>query len=471
MTEHDAFLTNIRENPDDDTPRLIYSDWLTEQGDPRGELIRVQCELARLDSADPRRRPLTRRANGLVRRHGPTWRKSLPSFRGVRWSGFERGFIARAVVSSVGALLEVLPALLDAAPAAEIVLDGASPGGVSRLFESPHAARIRALFVCPRRAQSVSVSEVADARHTDGLRSLRFVWADGSRGVAALAGAPQFRGLRRLELNGGQLDDVAAIALAESKSLVSLTRLDLSSNRISPDGVRALAASPRLRLNELNLNYNPIDEGGIQALARGPSLSELTHLTVGGGYHHALRASDELLASPHLPRLASLTVFAFRGGSWRAEILSAAPSGTALRRLDVHGPRLDVRSARKLAACPRLADLHELSLRDTQLGDDATKALAASPFLTDLRMLSLASNAVGDKGAAALAAAPWRRLTTLDLGRNKIGDAGVRTLVTSPVGKHASVLNLESNTFGGAGTRLLSRRRVRAWPTVREETS
>lgn len=468
MTERDAFLAAIRENPDDDTPRLMYADWLSEQGDPRGELIRLQCELAHLDSADPRRRPLTRRANGLLRRHGPTWRKALPSFRGVRWCGFERGFIARAVVTSVGALLEVLPALLDAAPTAEIVLDGVSPGGVGRLFESPHAARIHALFVCPRRAQSVSLSEIADARHATGLRSLRFVWADGSRGAVALAAAPQVRGLRRLELSSGQLDDEAAIALAESKSLVSLTRLDLSSNRIGPDGARALAAS-RLRLNELNLSDNPIDEGGIQALARGPSLSELTHLTVGSGYHHALQASDELLASAHLPRLASLTVFSLRGGSWRAEVLAAAPRGTALRRLSMHGPRLDAKSARKLAACPRLADLHELALRYTQLGDDATRALAASPFLTDLHVLSLASNAVGDHGAAALAAAPWRRLTTLDLGWNNIGDRGVRALVASPVGKHASILNLEGNSFGEEGKRLLSRRRVRTWPAVVEE--
>ena len=35
-TPHDeAFLQAIRENPDDDAPRLIYADWLEERGDPR----------------------------------------------------------------------------------------------------------------------------------------------------------------------------------------------------------------------------------------------------------------------------------------------------------------------------------------------------------------------------------------------------------------------------------------------------
>jgi len=49
-----GFLEAIAEAPDEDTPRLIYADWLMEQGDPRGEFIRCQVELARMDEADPR---------------------------------------------------------------------------------------------------------------------------------------------------------------------------------------------------------------------------------------------------------------------------------------------------------------------------------------------------------------------------------------------------------------------------------
>ncbi len=47
MTEHDAFLRAICTDPDDDTPRLIYADWLEERGDPRGEFIRCQIEVER----------------------------------------------------------------------------------------------------------------------------------------------------------------------------------------------------------------------------------------------------------------------------------------------------------------------------------------------------------------------------------------------------------------------------------------
>jgi uncharacterized protein (TIGR02996 family) len=52
MTSED-FLTEILAGPDDDVPRLIFADWLEERSDPRGEFIRVQCELATL-SKPPR---------------------------------------------------------------------------------------------------------------------------------------------------------------------------------------------------------------------------------------------------------------------------------------------------------------------------------------------------------------------------------------------------------------------------------
>ena len=43
-----AFLDEVREHPDDDAPRLIYADWLLDQGDDAGraraELIRVFAE-------------------------------------------------------------------------------------------------------------------------------------------------------------------------------------------------------------------------------------------------------------------------------------------------------------------------------------------------------------------------------------------------------------------------------------------
>lgn len=47
MTDGDALFANVIADPDDDTVRLVYADWLGENGQPdRGELIRVQVEMA-----------------------------------------------------------------------------------------------------------------------------------------------------------------------------------------------------------------------------------------------------------------------------------------------------------------------------------------------------------------------------------------------------------------------------------------
>lgn len=47
-----GFITAICAEPADDTPRVIYADWLQERDGPgdgdRGEFIRVQCEMAKI---------------------------------------------------------------------------------------------------------------------------------------------------------------------------------------------------------------------------------------------------------------------------------------------------------------------------------------------------------------------------------------------------------------------------------------
>lgn len=62
-----AFIQAIVDSPADDTPRLVYADWLDEQGESaRAEFIRVQCELARLGY--PRRQE-----RGVLKKHGPNY--------------------------------------------------------------------------------------------------------------------------------------------------------------------------------------------------------------------------------------------------------------------------------------------------------------------------------------------------------------------------------------------------------------
>jgi uncharacterized protein (TIGR02996 family) len=48
MDEEAAFTAAILAAPRDDTPRLLFADWLDERGDPRGEWLRVTVRLQQL---------------------------------------------------------------------------------------------------------------------------------------------------------------------------------------------------------------------------------------------------------------------------------------------------------------------------------------------------------------------------------------------------------------------------------------
>src|SRR6478672_7525843 len=80
----EAFWQSIQEAPEDDAPRLIYADWLEEQGGAaqtaRAEFIRVQCELARLPEDSDRRAALEKREGALWKKHGKEWRAPLRPF-------------------------------------------------------------------------------------------------------------------------------------------------------------------------------------------------------------------------------------------------------------------------------------------------------------------------------------------------------------------------------------------------------
>jgi uncharacterized protein (TIGR02996 family) len=44
MTDEEPFIRAILDSPGDETPRLVYADWLEERGDPRGVYLRAEQE-------------------------------------------------------------------------------------------------------------------------------------------------------------------------------------------------------------------------------------------------------------------------------------------------------------------------------------------------------------------------------------------------------------------------------------------
>ena len=86
-----AFHQTVLESPDDEDIRLIFADWLDDRDDPRGEFIRIQCQLAKLFAHDEQRAGLVRRERELWAEHGEHWRSYLPAV--LRSAPFQRGFV------------------------------------------------------------------------------------------------------------------------------------------------------------------------------------------------------------------------------------------------------------------------------------------------------------------------------------------------------------------------------------------
>lgn len=246
--EQRALWSAIRANPDDDTPRLVYADWLQENGDEaRAEFIRVQCALEKL--GDDRRKnrtqrvPLEKRQKALLAKHGKTW---LAPFRArLKGTGelkFRRGFFdgmqfdlesARAVAAA-GDELEPL----DRVGVLEMGLNY-NHASVGTIAAWPGAGCVVLFSV----AWATDKDAVTIAR-SGHMRNLRYLglW-DGKvtdKGAARLAAWPHGVSLHTLNLADNPITDVGAQAIVESPYLARLTRLDLDGTHIKKKGRAAL---------------------------------------------------------------------------------------------------------------------------------------------------------------------------------------------------------------------------------------
>lgn len=142
---HPGLLANVINYPDDDAPRLVYADWLDENGDhTRGEFIRLQCWLALQKGehcdgyycetyddgstmhVDCRLRKTRERVGQLLKTHGSRWDKELPIMAPYPEAGYFRGFV-ESVRCHIDAFVEKAGELFNAAPIRKIYLEGVQP--------------------------------------------------------------------------------------------------------------------------------------------------------------------------------------------------------------------------------------------------------------------------------------------------------------------------------------------------------
>jgi uncharacterized protein (TIGR02996 family) len=176
MSDEAALLAAIQAHPDEDTPRLMYADWLDEHGQPeRAEFIRLQCAPDAGEAAEDR-------ATELEERNGAKWLAGLPQLpAGAHW-GFRRGF----------------PEYLDID--AELFLDSYAAFARARWLRFLSLYRLNNSLVRDFLNRSWNPRWVELDLEEDGDLAERGDY-DGTPGIVALANSPQVARLHRLQLS------------------------------------------------------------------------------------------------------------------------------------------------------------------------------------------------------------------------------------------------------------------------------
>jgi len=276
MHDEQAFLQTIIADPSDDAPRLVFADWLEEHGDPRGEFIRVQCELARLPEDDPHYSALKDREDALFEKHRQALSGPLaPWVIDVR---FERG-LPELIVLKTAEWLKHSEEILRLAPIRQLMLKECW-GRMKDLAACPQLLQTTGLWLPFNDLDSVDAATLAASPNLHRLRLLNLSHNRiAALGICAIAvGGLSFE-LRHLWLTGNNLGDAGVSALGES--LWPLESLRLGSNGITDAGVLALLDQAEIAsLKLLHLSNNPITDRGALALASSPYLDGLSSLIV-----------------------------------------------------------------------------------------------------------------------------------------------------------------------------------------------
>jgi uncharacterized protein (TIGR02996 family) len=242
-----ALLDAVIAEPDADGPRLVYADWLQQHGDAaRGELIAVQCALARLDNIEEHNR-LKARDFELVKQHGNTWCAAIGigevrnNWYPTVWAAdFHRGFI-EALEMPANAFAAV-PQVFAVEPVRSLTLIGRSDA-LGRLPSSIYLRRLHSFGIRNVQASDEFLAELVSSPMIAKLERLTLEDQElGRESVAAIGGMA----LRELALRGMHLELVVQ-ALLRMPIMATLEVLALDGH-LGDDGARALArAETKLR--------------------------------------------------------------------------------------------------------------------------------------------------------------------------------------------------------------------------------
>ena len=463
MTEA-ALLAAVGAHPDDDTPRLVYADWLEEAGRAeQAEFTRVQCRLEAGGPADPDYPDLLLREEELklwlgTFAPGPHLRGGLRVDGGREWwtrsrRGFPRyvevfttDWRGAAAARRAGLALEQLFARL---PTRWLVVGDPTPAQLADLLRQPVAERLERLSVWASPANEEAADElarvIATAQPVRTLRGLFLGFPVGEAGAEALARAA----LDRLEVLSAEPDRLTAAevrTLGRAGWFTRLVELSLENDLAEEAFVALCRAGPFPHLSRLALHRVGYGVAAWEAFARSRAFPAVARLDLPGADLSRGRMAALAAAVDFAPR--HLNLWQCGIGNDGAAALARAAWAGVVQVLDLRNNRLSSAGARTLAAAP-LASLRHLSLSQNALGRGLRRVLKA-PFarnLTALAVDDLPNVAITNPdGAAALAALDAPNLRHMSMTALPLGPAGGRLLATDP--RFARLTRLRAGSCG-----------------------
>jgi uncharacterized protein (TIGR02996 family) len=473
MSVEAVFLRDILDQPEEDAPRLIYADWLTDQlaadKAARGDFIRLQCQRAALPADDPDGPEMQTLERELLAQHQSVWLGDLervierPEFRrgfveGVKMTAaaflgritevFALGPIRRVHLREAGAFLGSLGQCERLSSVTHLNLreNGYIGAALPHLVASPHLNNLTVLDLSRNPLGRVGVEALVSGANLPALKELNLTGTDLGAdcidplfwGLSRTPGAPsRALGARitTLRLADNALGESGAQAL-EERMPGTVHDLDLARNRFRVAGLLALVGRGRNPgrgihgVRRLDLSGNDINPAGAEALASSYHLRTLTAIDLD---HNGLEDDGaEALVQHSLSPLDGLRELSLAGNlitSSGMQALLRLRCLPLLTRLEMDNNRLGASGADLIASCEALAGLTHLGLGRNRLGPAGVENLVASPHLTRLTRLDLNGNGIGVRGVEALLAAPHlERLVELNVSGNRLDPDEVHRL-------------------------------------------
>ncbi len=374
MSDRVALYAAVLAAPDDDTPRLVYADFLDDTGARadavRARFIRNQIALARAEPWSIEYDRLLRATEPVASHYVKEWAAGTEGITLEKGNTYARGFVER-VTCYAKRFLSDGAHLFAAQPVRAVKFADMTGGrgGVSaaEMAASPLLARLHTAHLVGTPVNDDFAATLAGSPHLGGLRELRV--EKSGLGVAGLMALLQLTAaaLTKLDLDGNpKVGDAELAALAGSAGVARLRALDLSNTAVGPDGLAELAASPRVSGLEVLRICHGVDAAGPPL--RGPG-------------------AVTLAASPHLRGLKELDFRAQELRKRGAEVFAAAYAWPGLRRLGLRGNRIYPSAVPAFAANPLLRSLVEIDfcsnpIRSDDLGP-LRKACPHTRLMTD----------------------------------------------------------------------------------------